>query len=44
MELAKKLAEFPEFKVDFNSIQTNMVNFDVTDVNFPHKEYKKYLL
>jgi len=30
--------------VDFKTIQTNMVNFDVVDEKYPHKEYKKYLL
>ena len=30
--------------MDFNQIQTNMVNFDVRDKRFPHKEYKKFLM
>lgn len=30
--------------VDFKSIQTNMVNFDVRDAGFAHKEYKNYLM
>ncbi len=29
--------------VDFKTIETNMVNFDVRDVGFGHKEYKQFL-
>lgn len=37
IQLAKKLGEFVEFRVDFESTQINMLNFDVKDKDFPHK-------
>jgi threonine aldolase len=41
--LGKKLEQIDNVKVDFESLQTNMVNFNITKPNFNHNGYKKYL-
>lgn len=41
--LAENLMEIEGFEVDLESVQTNMLFFDIKRSNFNHKEFAKYL-
>ena len=42
--LAENLSKIDGFEIDLNSVQTNMLFFDIKIPNFNHKEFASYLL